>query len=142
MEDVERVATKIKDYQAVPATKPWQSLVNTSFTFLLKTQLAEITSQKRQGTHLLQVLFLLSITAPNTMICGAVYTKRVRKNNTSKILTSIPLYPCTFINSMLFWNSKDILCHPPPFPPSPPPPARRYSQGKHCSWLHNSWLHN
>ena len=55
MEDVERVATKIKDYQAVPATKPWQSLVNTSFTFLLKTQLAEIRSQKRQGTHLLQV---------------------------------------------------------------------------------------
>ena len=64
---------------------------------------------------------IFSSTAPNTMICGAVYTKRVRKNNTSKILTSISLYPCTFINSMLFSNSKDILCHPPPSPPSPPP---------------------
>ena len=50
-------------------------------------------------------------TAPNTMICGAVYTKRVRKNNTSKILTSIPLYPCTFINSMLFSNTKEKLSY-------------------------------
>ena len=50
-------------------------------------------------------------TAPNTMICGAVYTKRVRKNNTSKILTSIPLYPCTFINSMLFSNTKERLSY-------------------------------
>ena len=94
------------------------------------------------NTHYLY-LTRFTNTAPNTMICGTVYTKRVRKNTTSKTLTSIPLYHCTFINSMLFSNSKDIRCHPPPpSPPPPPPPARCYSQGKHCSWLHNSWLHN
>ena len=62
-------------------------------------------------------------TAPNTMICGTVYTKRVRKNNTSKILTSIPLYPCTLINSMLFSNTKEKLSYS--CPPQHPPPHDR-----------------
>ena len=44
-----------------------------------------------------------------------------KRIGSSKMLASIPLYPCTFMNSMLFSNSKDILCLPSP-PPSPPPP--------------------